>query len=100
MQARAARALLDLGPPAVPALAEALSRKGTSLAVRERIVSGLGSLGPAAREALPQLERLGKSAPAKPGAQDSREEKALLDREARLVAQAQAASERIRGQKP
>ena len=100
IQARAAKGLLALGPPAVPSLAEALARKGTSIAVRELIVDGLGSLGPAAREALPQLDRLGKTAPPKPGPQDSSEESALLAREARLVASAQAASERIRGQKP
>ena len=71
-----------------------------SLAVRERIVDGLGGLGPAAREALPQLDRLGKTAPSPPAAQESSEEKALRDREARLVASAQAASEKIRARQP
>jgi tetratricopeptide (TPR) repeat protein len=100
VQARAAKGLLDLGPPAVPSLAFALQRKDTSIAVREVIVDGLGSLGPAAREALPSLDRLRKAAPPPPGAEDSREERALRDREARLVAKAQAASEKIRGPKP
>ena len=68
VQARAAKDLLELGRPAVPSLAAALQRKGTSLAARERIVDGLGRLGPAAREALPQLDRLAKAAPAEPGA--------------------------------
>ena len=100
LQARAVKGLLDLGRPAVPALADALQRKGMSLAVRERIVDGLGGLGPAAREALPQLDRLGKTAPSPPAAQESSEEKALRDREARLLASAQAASEKIRARQP
>ena len=100
IQARAAKSLLDLGRPAIPSLAEALQKKGTSLAVRERIVDGLGSLGPAAREALPQLDRLAKTVPSKPGPQDSSEERALRDREARLATKAQAASEKIRGRRP
>lgn len=100
LQARAARGLLALGRPAVPALADALQRKGLSLAVREQIVSGLEGLGPAAREALSQLERLGKTAPSPPAAQASSEEKALRDREARLALAAQAASEKIRGRQP
>ena len=100
LQARAAKGLLDLGRPAVPALADALQRKGLSLAVRERIVDGLGGLGPAAREALPQLERLAKAAPSPPAAPESSEEKALRDRESRLAVRAAAASEKIRGQKP
>jgi hypothetical protein len=68
--------------------------------VRERIVDGLGRLGPAAREALPQLDRLGKTPPPEPGARDSGEEKALREREARLVASAQAASAKIRSAVP
>jgi len=100
VQARAVQDLLELGRPAVPSLAAALPRKGTSLAVRERIVDGLGRLGPAAREALPQLDRLAKTAPLAPGAQDSSEDKALRDREARLVASAQAASAKIRSAVP
>ncbi len=99
-QARAVVGLVELGRPAVPSLAAALLRKGTSLAARERIVDGLGRLGPAAREALPQLDRLAKTAPLEPGPQDSSEAKALRDREARLVASAQAASARIRGTAP
>ncbi len=97
IQARAVKGLLELGRPAVPSLAGALQRKGTSIAVRELIVDGLGTLGPAAREALPQLDRLIKTAPPNPGSVQSSEEKALRDREARLAASAQAASERIRG---
>ena len=100
IQARAAKGLLDLGRSAVPSLAEALQRKGTSIAVRELIVDGLGTLGPAAREALPQLDRLGKTAPPKPEPQDSSEGRALRDREAQLVTRAQAASDRIRGRQP
>ena len=100
VQARAVKDLLGLGRPAVPSLAAALQRKGTSLVVREQIVDGLGRLGPAAREALPQLDRLAKAAPAEPGAQDSDEQKAVRDREARLAASAQAASARIRGTSP
>jgi cellulose synthase operon protein C len=57
VQARAAKELLEIGRPAVPALATALDRKTTAPAVRELIVEGLGGLGPAARGALPQLER-------------------------------------------
>jgi tetratricopeptide (TPR) repeat protein len=100
VQARAVEGLMELGRPGVPSLAAALQRKGTSLPVRERIVDGLGRLGPAAREALPQLDRLGKTAPPEPGSQDSSEDKALRDREARLVASAQAASARIRAAAP
>jgi tetratricopeptide (TPR) repeat protein len=100
VQARAAKGLLELGRPGVPPLADALQRKGTSLAVRELIVEGLGSLGPAARDALPQLDRLGKAPAPKPGPQESIEEKALRGREARLALSAQAASEKIRGPKP
>jgi tetratricopeptide (TPR) repeat protein len=97
VQARAVKGLLDLGRPAVPSLAAALSRGGTSLAARELIVDGLGRLGPSAREVLPQLDRLAGAAPPGPGPQDSNEEKALREREARLAASARAASERIRG---
>ena len=100
IQARAAKGLLDLGRPAGPSLADALARKGTSIAVRELIVDGLGSQGPAAREALPQLDRLSKTAPPRPEPQDSSEQRALKHREARLVTSAQAASERIRGRQP
>ncbi len=99
VQARAAKDLLELGRPGVPSLAAALQRKGTSLAVRERIVDGLGRLGPAAREALPQLDRLGKAA-AESAAPSSSEDKALREREARLAASAQAASAKIRASAP
>ena len=98
-QARAVRSLLELGRPAVPSLAAALGRKGTSLAARELIVDGLGRLGPAAREALPQLDRLAGKAPGAPGPVESEEERALREREARLAASAQAASETIRGRR-
>jgi tetratricopeptide (TPR) repeat protein len=97
VQARAVKGLLELGRPAVPSLAGALPRAGTSLAARELIVDGLGRLGPAAREALPQLDRLAGTVPARPGPTASEEEKALREREARLCASARAASERIRG---
>ena len=96
-QARAAKSLLELGRPAVPALAAALLREGTSLPARELIVDGLGSLGPAAREALPQLDRLAGAPPPVPGPQDSDEVKALHEREARLSASARTAADRIRG---
>lgn len=99
-QARAVQGLVELGRPAVPSLAAALQRKGTSLPARERIVGGLGRLGPAAREALPQLDRLAKTAPLEPGPRDSDEEKAHRDREKRLAAAAQAASARIRAPAP
>jgi tetratricopeptide (TPR) repeat protein len=100
VQARAAQRLLELGRPGVPSLAAALQRKGTSLAVRERIVDGLGRLGPAAREALPQLDRLAKTVPPEPAPQDSGDGKALREREARLTASAQAASAKIRASAP
>ncbi len=99
-QVRAVVGLVELGRPAVPSLAAALQRKVTSLAARERIVDGLGRLGPAAREALPQLDRVARTAPLEPGPQDSTEAKALRDREARLVASAQAASAKIRSPSP
>jgi Flp pilus assembly protein TadD len=99
-QARAVRGLLELGRPAVPSLAAALGRAGTSLAARELIVEGLSRLGPGAREALPQLDRLAGAAPPLPGPQESDEEKALREREARLAVSARAASERIRGRRP
>ena len=99
-QARAVKGLLELGRPAVPTLAAALARAGTSLAARELIVDGLSGLGPAAREALPQLDRLAAAAPAGPGPQESDEQKALREREARLADSARAASEKIRGRRP
>jgi tetratricopeptide (TPR) repeat protein len=91
MQARSVKGLLELGRPAVGALAAALGRPGTSLPARELIVEGLGNRGPAAREALPQLGKLAAAAPrgAAPGA----------SREARLAVSARAASEKIRGRK-
>jgi tetratricopeptide (TPR) repeat protein len=88
VQARSVKGLLELGRPAVPALAAALGRTGTSLPARELIVQGLGDLGPAAREALPQLEKIAAGAPKGSVPAESRE--------ARLAAAARAASERIR----
>ena len=88
VQARSVRGLLELGRPAVPALAAALGRPGTSLPVRELIVQGLGELGPAAREALPQIEKIAAGAPKGSVPSESRE--------ARLAASARAASEKIR----
>jgi len=99
-QARAVKGLLELGRPAVPSLAAALGRAGTSLAARELVVDGLSRLGPAAREALPQLDRLAGAAPAAPGPQESDEQKALREREARLADSARVAGERIRGRRP
>ena len=96
-QARAAKGLLELGRSAVPSLAAALGRAGTSLAARETIVEGLGRLGPAARAALPQLDRLAEAVPPPPGPQESVEERALRARQARLADAARAAGERVRG---
>jgi hypothetical protein len=98
-QARAVKGLLELGRPAVPTLAAALGRAGTGVAARELIVDGLSRLGPAARDALPQLDRLAAAPapPAKPGESD--EEKALREREARLSESARAAAEKIRGRR-
>jgi tetratricopeptide (TPR) repeat protein len=95
-QARAVKSLLELGRPAVPSLAAALQREGTSLPARELIVDGLASLGPAAREALPQLDRLAAVAPPPPKPGESDNEKALREREARLAASARTAADRIR----
>jgi tetratricopeptide (TPR) repeat protein len=97
VQARSVRGLLELGRPAVPSLVAALQRTGTSLAARELVVEGLAALGPAAREALPQLDRLAGAAPPPAPADASDEEKALREREARLSASARAAAEKIRG---
>jgi len=99
VQARAVKGLLALGRPAVPSLATALQRTGTSLAARELIVQGLAGLGPAARDALPQLDRLAETAPPAPGPQDSEEETALRERVARLSTSARAASETIRSRR-
>jgi tetratricopeptide (TPR) repeat protein len=96
VQVRAARGLVELGQPAVPTLAAALARKGTSIAAREAIVDGLGRLGPAARAALPQLERLIKAGPPRSDPPGSGEED--RGREERLVRAMQAAALRIRGQ--
>jgi tetratricopeptide (TPR) repeat protein len=93
-QAYAARRLLLLGGPAVPYLSPALAERGTAIAVREAIVEGFARLGPAARGALPQLDRAIKSGPPGLGPESTAEEKA---REVRLVAAMQAAVAKIRG---
>jgi len=92
-QALAARRLLGLGRPAVPYLASALRDKGTAIAVRETIVAGLGKMGPAARDALPELDRVIKAGPRARGPEASPAEKA---REANLIGAMQAAAVKIR----
>jgi len=92
-QALAAQRLLGLGRPAVPYLASALRDKDTAIAVRETIVAGLGKMGPAARDALPELERSIKAGPRAGGPEASSAQKA---REASLIAAMQAAATRIR----
>jgi hypothetical protein len=96
VQVRAVRSLLDLGQPAVPSLAAALGQKRTSIAARETIVDGLGRLGPAARAALPQLDRLIKAGPQPSGHPDARG--ADQAREEALVRAMHSAALRIRGQ--
>jgi hypothetical protein len=93
-QALAAQRLLGLGRPAVPYLASALRDKGTAIAVRETIVAGLGKMGPAARDALPELDRSIKAGPRASGPEASPAAKA---REANLVGAMQAAALKIRG---
>ncbi len=95
-QVRAALGLVELGRPAVPTLAAALGRPETSLPARERIVDGLARLGPAAREALPQLDRLAAAAPPPATAGEAEEARARREREARLADAARAAAEAIR----
>jgi tetratricopeptide (TPR) repeat protein len=97
LQARAVKALLDLGRPAVPYLAFALRQPGNSIAVRELIVDGLGRLGPAAREALPHLDHLIKEGPPAPTLDDSPAEIARQTREASLISAMQVATVKIRG---
>ena len=90
-QAFAAQRLLARGRAGVPALASALREKDTALAVREQIVDGLARMGPAAGEALTELDRQVKAGPratAAPG---------LGEREAKLVASMRAAASKIRG---
>jgi superkiller protein 3 len=98
VQVRAVRGLLDLGRPAVASLAAALARKATSIAARETIVEGLGKMGPAASGALPQLERLVKAGPPRPGSQATPAEKERLERETKLIAAMESAAARMRGQ--
>ena len=92
-QALAARRLLGLGRSAVPSLASALREPHVAIAVRETIVAGLGTMGPTAREALPQLDRSIKAGPraGRPGASP-----AAQAREANLIAAMQAAAVKIR----
>jgi tetratricopeptide (TPR) repeat protein len=90
-QALAAQRLLALGKGAVPSLAAALRDKDTAIAVREQIVDGLAKMGPAARDALPELDRLAKAGPRATTAP------ALKDRETRLLASMQDAATKIRG---
>ena len=93
-QALAARRLLGLGRPAVPYLASALRDKDTAIAVRETIVAGLGKMGPASRNALPELDRLIKAGPRASGPEAAPAEKA---RETNLIGAMQAAAVKIRG---
>ena len=57
---RASRGSVSSG---VPQLVSALQRRATVIGVRETIVEALGQLGPAAREALPVLDRLIEAGP-------------------------------------
>jgi hypothetical protein len=84
----------------VPTLAAALGRKGTALPVRELIVEGLATLGPAARDALVQLDRIAKASPFEPAGQAADEHHGLREREAKLSASARAAGEKIRAGTP
>jgi tetratricopeptide (TPR) repeat protein len=90
-QALAAQRLLALGRSAVPSLASALRDKDTAIAVREQIVEGLAIMGPAARDALPELDRSIKSGPR------ATTVPAQKDRETKLVASMQQAATKIRG---
>ena len=96
-QVRAVRGLLGLGRPAVPSLAGALARQATSLAAREAIVEGLGGMGPSARDALPQLERVMKAGPPGPRSAESPAEKERQQREAKLIGAMELAAAKIRG---
>ena len=90
-QALAAQRLLARGRAGVPPLASALRDKDTALAVREQIVDGLARMGPAAGEALTELDRQVKAGPRAPAAPG------LEEREAKLVASMRAAASKIRG---
>jgi len=96
LQARAVKGLLGIGRPAVPHLAYALRQTGSSIAVRESIVEGLGRLGPAAREALPHLDYLVKAGPPEPSVKDTPEDVERKTREAQLITAMQAAIAKIR----
>lgn len=97
LQVRAVKGLLGVGKPAVPYLASALAQRANSIAVREAIVDGFGRLGPAARAALPHLDRLIKEGPPIPGIGASREQMGREVREAALIGAMQAAATKIRG---
>ncbi len=90
-QALAAQRLLALGRSAVPSLAGALRDKDTAIAVREQIVDGLAEMGPAARDALLELDRSIKSGPR------ATTVPAQKERETKLVASMQDAATKIRG---
>ncbi len=94
-QARAARALMPLGRPAVAHLAYALTT-GTHIGAREIIVSGLGSMGSSAREALPILDRLVAAGPPPPNPDATAEQMANEVRETRLLAAMRSAAIAIR----
>jgi hypothetical protein len=59
--------------------------------VREPIVDGLARMGPAAADALAELDRQVKAGPRAPAAPG------LAEREAKLVASMRAAASKIRG---
>ncbi|HEU0104612.1 MAG TPA: tetratricopeptide repeat protein [Vicinamibacteria bacterium] len=90
-QAFAAQRLMARGRAGVPPLASALRDKDTALAVREQIVDGLARMGPAAGEALAELDRQVKAGPRAPAAPG------LGEREAKLVVSMRAAASKIRG---
>ena len=54
----ATRALGEIGPPAIHALVEVVSDRQRDPEVRRRVIRALGSIGPAARVALPTLLRI------------------------------------------
>ena len=93
-RALAVQRLLGLGRAAVPHLVGALRDPETAIAVREVIVAGLARMGPAAREALPQLDRSIKAGPRASGPAAS---PAAKEREAKLIGAMEGAAAKIRG---
>ncbi len=91
-QARAAVGLARLGRSGVSSLASVLQRRTATVGVRETAIEALRGLGPAARDALPALERLVEAGPLRGG--DERESA----REKALVEVARTAVSEIRGQ--